>query len=768
MTQGEEGKTLLMPHFDDLRKSGLSETTIKRHGIESVTADEAMRLLNRKTSVGAGYVFPYPAKEGGFIKGIVNIRLDTPLVSKEQDKKPRKYVRPLGSEARLYIPFPTWDIIHDIAVPLIITEGEKKALKATQEGFYSIGVSGVWGWSSSHKPLPDFSQIMTGSRLFIIVFDGDKASNRNVMMAQNRLARILLARKDRVKIVDLPSGSKLDDYLVTFGNESFKSLLDGAKELFPSENPVIEVKDNALKKLTEDSWGVVHKENRKKPFMFIYGNAPVRLEEDKGEKNLVIRPITEARLRHHLIRIAEWIKIGRDGRECPAVPSKLVLQDFLATPNMTLPRLSGIVATPIFASDGTLETQPGYSQKTGLYYYPPEGLELIPIPNEPTQDQIKEAKSLILDDLLVDFPFVGDAERAHAVGLLLLPFVRELIHGPTPLHLVEKSTPGTGATLLVRCIAWICTGRDYTSLPEGRDGEEWRKRITAVVFNSPQIVVIDNLTRQLDSSALASVLTSTYWEDRVLGKTEHKGAPVRNAWVATGNNPILSAELARRTIRCRLDAKRENPHLRASDSFKHGDLLGWVQQNRAKLIWAVGIFVQLWVKQGMPFLKGKVTMGMYESWEAVIGSILQINGIGGFLGNLTEFYDSVSIEQESRKAFIAAWLNKFGEKPVRVNDLFETATCDDVMLLTDSKSDRSQRTRLGLEIKKLQDQVFSIDCGSAGLKTVVVEKTKNRIQNCTTWKLSVQVTKINSVVAQGVAMPKKFVLRKTLSKKPGN
>ena len=36
---------------------------------------------------------------------------------------------------------------------------------------------------------------------------------------------------------------------------------------------------------------------------------------------------------------------------------------------------------------------------------------------------------------------------------MLLPFVRELIDGPTPLHLIEKPTPGTGGTLLATVAA---------------------------------------------------------------------------------------------------------------------------------------------------------------------------------------------------------------------------------------------------------------------------------------------------------------------------
>jgi putative DNA primase/helicase len=311
----------------------------------------------------------------------------------------------------------------------------------------------------------------------------------------------------------------------------------------------------------------------------------------------------------------------------------------------------------------------------------------------------------------------------------------------------------------VRCIAWICTGHDYTSLPEGRDTEEWRKRITAVLQNSPQFLVIDNLSRKLDSSALASALTSTYWEDRILGKTEHKGVPIRCAWSATGNNPESSKEFTRRIIRSRMDAKVEYPHLRDPKNFTHSDLLDWVKQNRAELVWAVCTLVKFWVKKGMP--KGSKSLGMFESWAHVIGGILEAVGISGFLGNLTDFYESANIEEDARKAFIAAWLEKHEEEPKRTSDLFEIATSNEVLLpLGDSKNPKSQMTRLGLEIKKMQDQVFTIDCEEGVSKTVVVEKSKTKIQNCTSWKLSVRSTRTLPVVKSSNIKVKKIIVKK--------
>ena len=112
-----------------------------------------------------------------------------------------------------------------------------------------------------------------------------------------------------------------------------------------------------------------------------------------------------------------------------------------------------------------------------------------------------------------------------------------MISGPTPLHMVEKPAPGTGATLMVDAISIVATGVSASVMVEGRDEDEWRKRLTAKLREIPSILLIDNLRRQLDASSVAAALTAPYWEDRVLGKSEMARFPIRCVWIATGNNP---------------------------------------------------------------------------------------------------------------------------------------------------------------------------------------------------------------------------------------
>src|SRR5205085_351004 len=110
------------------------------------------------------------------------------------------------------------------------------------------------------------------------------------------------------------------------------------------------------------------------------------------------------------------------------------------------------------------------------------------------------------------------------------------------------------------------------------------KRITAKLRSGSPFILIDNLRHRLDSAAVSAGITTTTWEDRILGVSEVARLPVRCAWMATGNNPAMSTEIARRTVRIRMDAKLDRPWLRTG--FRHANLRHWATDNRGLLVWS--------------------------------------------------------------------------------------------------------------------------------------------------------------------------------------
>ena len=536
---------------------------------------------------------------------------------------------------------------------------------------------------------------------------------------------------------------KLDDYLCVHGAARFKKLIANAKDFAGQDKIIVDPGD--VRGIAEKSWQLIREVNKKRLRFFFYANSLAVLDMEGKNDGQPIVILEKFKLRHKLIRLGEWCYFkGKKMR--PYVHSIAALEDILADLDPSLPRLKGVAPMPLFAADGTLATEPGYCVKTEFSYCPPANFSIPKINSNPTAADLKNAKELILEELLGNFPFVDKSDFSHAVGLLILPFVRNLINEPTPLHLIEKSTPGTGATLLAQAISHVCTGKDFSVFPEGKDGDETRKRLTAVLYNAPWFLVLDNLNKVLDSPALAIVLTQTYWEDRILGQTKHVHIPVWCVWVATGNNPTLSHEIARRSLRIRLDAKRENPHLRDPSEFRHPGLLVWIKENRSALVGAVLTLVQHWIASGRPKSKSEQSLGGFESWAAVIGGILDCAGIEGFLENTLDFYDDAQTENEQNKVFVAAWYRECKEDSVRASDLLAKPGISSLAydIFEGTGDNRSSKTRLGFFIKKLKDKVFKFDDAIRSL-TVVVRKSKKKIENTTAWRLEVLEKRIRVI-----------------------
>ena len=309
-----------------------------------------------------------------------------------------------------------------------------------------------------------------------------------------------------------------------------------------------------------------------------------------------------------------------------------------------------------------------------------------------------------LAEPLAEFPFIGDAERAHAYALLLLPFMRGLIEGPTPLHLFEKPTPRTGASLLVSVLTLPALGRPVTVMTAARDGDEWRKRITAALLGSPAVIAIDNLRERLDSEHLSSVLTAwPMWKDRPMGLSEMREIPNLSAWAATANNPALSNEIAGRVVRSRLDARTDRPWERTK--YRIPRLVEWVTQHRAELVHAALTLILGWLARGRP--AGRATLSGFEAWSFAVGGVLDVARIPGFLENVREVYELSDAEGAEIRRLLGLWWASYGEGEVGVAEVFKLA--DEVDLPLAGKNERAQRTSLGARLTRLRDRRYALE-----------------------------------------------------------
>jgi len=469
------------------------------------------------------------------------------------------------------------------------------------------------------------------------------------------------------------------------------------------DRPEIMVSGRYLRDIVDDAWDAVHGANDP-VWLFCYGNRLAEVTSEIGEGHTV-RVLDAASLRVRVDRIADFVRVdGREDRAMPARPPQDVLESMLVYPD-AVPRLRGIVGIPPVTPDGEVDTSEGYQPRSRLFYEA-NGQPVPPVPVTPTQVDLDRAKALIMEELLGEFPYGDVAGRVNAIAALLTVVARPLYAGPSPLFAFDAPVAGTGKSLLAGVIGAVLTGQLPATLSAPTNDDEWRKRITAKLRSGTSITLIDNVKRPVDSAALCQVLTSPVWSDRLLGTNEDLRLPNRGLWMVTGNNLVLDAEVARRTVWIRLDARRDRPWER--QGWRH-ELPGWALEQRSQLVWALLVLVRHWIGRGKPSWSG-TTMGSFEDHNRVVGGILESAGIDGFLENREALYAAVDAESEEWRTFVHAWWERYRDKNVGVKDLVSMVADGDHLpaLVPAGKevSPRSIQTRLGNGLKRRRDRRF--------------------------------------------------------------
>lgn len=139
------------------------------------------------------------------------------------------------------------DAMEDVAVPLFLTEGGKKALCAGSHGLACIAFSGVTQWhvKGKHELHTTFTTwVRLKGREVFLAFDADAITNNQVRKQELALGRALQAGGAIVRIIRFPeSAPKLDDFLATHELTEFWQLVDDARkhgELPPNELTPVE------------------------------------------------------------------------------------------------------------------------------------------------------------------------------------------------------------------------------------------------------------------------------------------------------------------------------------------------------------------------------------------------------------------------------------------------------------------------------------------------------------------------------------------------
>lgn len=210
---------LLPQHQHLIATSGIAPEVAAARGYRSITTKADARRLgfgDAQCNVPA-LLIPVWGVTGEVVT--YQLRPDTPRV---KDGKPLKYETPVGSHMALDIPCDVHAMLGDPAIPLIITEGARKADSAVSQGLCCIALLGVWNWRGRNAhdgkvALPDWEHIALSGRTVRVAFDSDVMEKAAVYAALVRLGAFLRQRGAQVEMIYLPAGpggakTGLDDF----------------------------------------------------------------------------------------------------------------------------------------------------------------------------------------------------------------------------------------------------------------------------------------------------------------------------------------------------------------------------------------------------------------------------------------------------------------------------------------------------------------------------------------------------------------------------
>ena len=180
----------------DLQKSGLSN--------ENFTIEPFIREAELKERLGFASISKTPiATDDAYwilypnAPDYYRLKLKSPIETKDGKVKYLSPKKEMGFGNKPYILPQVKKLLesYNPDKPIFITEGEKKAAKATLEGFPCVGLSGVWNFKDSENEfLPELDEFIWKDRTVYIVFDSDISHKHAVKQAEIRLAINLLNR----------------------------------------------------------------------------------------------------------------------------------------------------------------------------------------------------------------------------------------------------------------------------------------------------------------------------------------------------------------------------------------------------------------------------------------------------------------------------------------------------------------------------------------------------------------------------------------------
>ena len=225
---------------------------------------------------------------------------------------------------------------------------------------------------------------------------------------------------------------------------------------------------------------------------------------------------------------------------------------------------------------------------------------------------------------------------------------------------------GSGKSKLVDVATLIAGGREAAVIAQGKTEEELEKRLGALLLAGEPVIPIDNCEAPLGGEFLCSMLTQRRVRARILGRSEAPELPANALVTATGNNLVLTGDMTRRALLCRLDPKEERPELRRFAT----DPVAQVKADRPHYLVAALTALRAYHVAGRP--QQADSLGSFDDWSRWVRDALLWLGQSDPVDTL-EAARANDPRLDALTAALTQWWSVIGGRRVAVRNIIEHA-----------------------------------------------------------------------------------------------
>ncbi|WP_162234268.1 DNA-primase RepB domain-containing protein [Novosphingobium sp. Leaf2] len=429
--------------------------------------------------------------------------------------------------------------------------------------------------------------------------------------------------------------------------------------------------------------------------VFQAGGLIVKAALDARTGDYGLNALSEAEVTRILAKGAHWEKLdGRSGewrRTDPPMRHVTVLHrgDHFER----LRPVVGLARQPYYRADGSLTTASGYdpvSQRIGVF----DGSKF---PSVGTSRQDAEEALALIDELLAEFYFPSEADKAAAFAAILTAAVRPSFDLAPAFH-VSAPASGSGKSYLCEVISGFAGPGTPARMSYPKTSDEATKAIMAVLLGAPAVIEFDDMdTDWLPHGSINRMLTS-----RSISKTATVSTTA--LVLGSGNNVEPIRDLARRVITIKLNTRSAMP-----GTIQYaGNPVAKLRAEREVYVSAALTIIEAWKCAGSPKTPVPPVASYDGPWAEHCRHPLIWMGLPDPASNLIQQMHA-DPDAETLKAMLAGWYKRYGDtvKTVRaiLEDVGATTLHDAIEDLPGQQTGRINRSKLGWYFKKNMNRI---------------------------------------------------------------